>query len=227
MKSAIGLAAPFQVRRGWSGGMARAGRKRKSGERDARGRLKPKKKDIDDRVRTMRQPHRRALARELRAEGIDQHEVGKFIAGEEAESPIGRLWAAGRLRQQDDQDSQASRDRYDAGTMYAQVVGAYRSAIEAPNGGGGSGRGFGCLDLLCKLAPEGCECRYRKERYDRAFEALARIGRRALMAVNRVAVHREPIGDEELVYLVSGLEGLRRVFGLTERRRRGHDRNAR
>jgi hypothetical protein len=206
--------------------MARAGRKRKSGPRKPSGQLKPTKKEVDDRTRTIRQPHRRALARELRAGGADELVVGKFIAGEEAESPIGRLWAAGKLAQISDGDVQAARDRYDAGTMYAQVVGAYRSAIEAPNGGGGSGRGFGCLELLCKLAPENCECRYRKERYDRAFEALGRIGRRALMAVNRVAVHREGIAEEELVYLVAGLEGLRRIFGLTERRKARHDRNA-
>lgn len=206
--------------------MSRAGRKRKNGPRKPSGQLKPKKKDVDDRTRTVRQPHRRALAHELRAAGTDHQDVQKFVAGEEAESPIGRLWAAGRLGQAGDGDIQAARDRYDAGTMYAQVVGAYRSVIEAPNSGGGSGRGFGCLELLCKLAPESCECLYRRERYERAFEALGRIGRRSLMAVNRVAVHREPIGEEELVYLVNGLEGLRRVFGLTARRRRGHDRNA-
>lgn len=207
--------------------MARAGRKRKNGPRHPGGQLKkPKRKDLDDRTRTLRQPHRRALARELRAAGADHLEVEKFVAGEEAESPIGRLWAAGRLNVPGDSDSQAARDRYDAGNMYAQVVGAYRSVIEAPNAGGGSGRGFGCLELLCRLAPENCECRYRRERYDRAFETLAQIGRRALMAVNRVAVHREAIAEEELVYLVEGLEGLRRAFGLTERRKRGHSANA-
>jgi hypothetical protein len=207
--------------------MARAGRKRKAGPRKPSGQLKPKKKDIDDRTRTMRQPHRRAFAHELRAGGTDYLEVQKHVVGEEAESPIGRLWAAGLLKEQGDFDSQAARDRYDAGAMYAQVVGAYRSVIEAPNGGGGSGRGFGCLELLCKLAPENCECQHRRDRYERAYEALGRIGRRALMAVNRVAVHREAIEQEELVYLVSGLEGLRRIFGLTARRNRGHDRNAR
>lgn len=206
--------------------MARAGRKRKPGARKPSGQLKPTKKEIDDRTRTTRQPHRRALARELRLGGASDPEAEKFMAGEEAESPIGRLWAAGHLKQPGDGDVQAARDRYDAGTMYAQVVGAYRSVIEAPNGGGGSGRGFGCLALLCQLAPENCECRFRKERYDRAFETLQRIGMRALKVVNRVAVHREPIAEEELVYLVAGLEGLRKVFGLTERRKARHDRNA-
>jgi hypothetical protein len=207
--------------------MARAGRKRKNGPRHPGGQLKkPKKKDLDDATRTKRQPHRRALAKELRASGVAQLDVDKFVAGEEAESPIGRLWAAGRLNLASDFDSQAARDRYDAGNMFAQIVGAYRSVIEAPRDVAGSGRGFGCLDLLCRLAPEMCECARRKARYDRAFEALAKLSRRALMAVNRVAIHREPIGEEELVYLVAGLDELRRIFGLTERRKARHHLNA-
>lgn len=206
--------------------MARAGRKRKNGPRHPGGQLKKTKKDIDDRVRTMRQPHRRALAHELRAAGVEHLEVEKFTRGEEAESPIGRLWAAGRLKLAGDTDSQAERDRYDAGAMYAQVVGAYRSVIEAPNAGGGSGRGFGCLELLCRLAPENCECARRKEKYDRAFETLTRLSRRSLKAVNAVAVYRQAIEEQELVYLVEGLEALRRVFGLVGRRRPGQHRNA-
>ena len=206
--------------------MARAGRKRKSGTRHPGGQLK-REKQPDDRVRTARQPHRRALAHELRAQGVEETDVRKLAAGEEAESPIGRLWLAGGLRSSGDPDSQASRDRYDAGNMYAQIVGAYRSVIEAPNGGGGSGRGFGCHELLCALARDACECEHRKARYERAYEALRRIGARALKAVNAVAVHRQTLGPEELVYLVAGLEGLRVVFGLTARRGRGQYRNAR
>lgn len=228
---AVGRLAPAAARRetGKKGGiwMSRAGRKRKNGPRHPSGQLrKSKTESPDDRVRAARQPHRRALAHELRAAGADKAEIEKFAAGEEAESPIGRLWASGRLRRPDDPDSQAARDRYDAGAMYAQIVGAYRSAIEAPNGGGGSGRGFGCLELLCALAPESCECARRKARYDRAFEALQAIGMGALKAVNRVAVHREGLAEEELVYLVAGLEGLRRIFGLTAPGRSKHYRNA-
>lgn len=201
--------------------MARAGRKRKSGYRNGDGSLKkPKKADVDDSIRTTRQPHRRALAHELRAGGVDKLEIEKFIAGEEAESPIGRMWAAGMLKQFGDGDSQGARDRYDAGTMYAQVVGAYRATIEAPRDVAGSGRGQPCAaDLLCALEPESCLCARSRDRYNGAFEALTRLSRRALTAVNRVAVHREPIGQEELVYLVAGLEELRRVFGLVGRRR--------
>jgi hypothetical protein len=209
--------------------MARAGRKRKNGPRHPGGQLKkekPKKKDLDDKTRTLRQPHRRALMHELRAAGVAHEDAGKFAHGEEAESPIGRLWAAGRLKQASDRDVQASRDRYDAGNKFAQVVGEYRSVIEAPRDGASEGRGFGCLELLCRLAPEHCECQRRKERYDRAFEALSRLSRRSLMAVNNVVIHRQAIGEEELVYLVAGLEELRRIFGLTERRKRRHHENA-
>lgn len=208
--------------------MARAGRKRKSGYRNGDGSLKKaKKEDVDNSVRTTRQPHRRALAHELRAGGVSKLDVEKFIAGEEAESPIGRLWAAGRLAQLGDGDSQAARDRYDAGTMYAQIVGAYRATIEAPRDVAGSGRGQPCAaDLLCALEPDSCLCARSKDRYDRAFEALTRLSRRSLTAVNSVAVHREPIGVEDLVYLVAGLEELRRVFGLVGRRRSRQHGNA-
>lgn len=207
--------------------MARAGRKRKNGPRHPGGQLKkPKGAPLDHRAKTSRQPHRRALARELRAAGADDDDVKKLTRGEEAESPIGRLWAGGHLKLAGDGDRQAARDRYDAGTMFAQIVGAYRSVIEAPRDVAGSGRGFPCQELLCQLARENCECEHRKDRYMRAFEALTRIGRRALMAVNAVAIHREGIGEGELVYLVSGLEGLRRHFGLTPGRTRKHYRNA-
>lgn len=209
--------------------MSRAGRKRKTGTRHACGQLKrlsTEEREASDRVATSRQPHRRALAHQMRAAGADDVDVRKLTAGEEAESPIGRMWAAGLLKQTGDPDGQPARDRYDAGTMFAQTVGAYRSVIEAPRDVAGSGRGFPCQELLCALARENCECEHRKERYDRAYEALQTIGRRALMAVNAVAVHRQEIEASELVYLVAGLDGLRRVFGLTGKPGRKQYRNA-
>lgn len=226
--SSAGRAMPASLRRPCGVmRMARAGRKRKNGPRHPGGQLiRPRKEDLDDKVRTSRQPHRRALARELRAGKVDAETVQKLSGGEEAESPIGRLWAAGHLKTSGDADSQAARDRYDAASMFASIVGAYRSVIEAPRDVAGSGRGFPCQDLLCALARENCECERRKIRYTRAYEALAKIGRRAIVAVNAVAIHREQIAQQELVYLVSGLEGLRRHFGLTERRKPAHHLNA-
>ena len=145
-------------------------------------------KPEDDRIRAARQPHRRALTHQLRASGAGEVDARKLSAGEEAESPIGRLWLAGYLKLPDDIDSQAARDRYDAANMFAQIVGSYRSVIEAPRDVAGSGRGFPCQELLCALARENCECERRKARYDRAYEVLRSAGVPALKAVTRVAV---------------------------------------
>jgi hypothetical protein len=153
--------------------MSRAGRKRKSGTRHPGGQLK-REHQPDDRVRTSRQPHRRALAHEMRAAGCDYIELKKASAGEEAESPIGRLWLSGRLAAKQDRDAAAARDRYDAGNMFAQVVGAYLSVIEAPGGTSGSGQKSACqADLLCALDTSECACFGRRRRYTNAYEALA------------------------------------------------------
>lgn len=153
--------------------MSRAGRKRKNGPRHPGGQLKNSKTDLDYKVRTTRQPHRRALAHQLRAAGADDVDVKKLAAGEEAESPLGRLWLNGLLTMRSG-DVQAARDRYDAGNMFAQAVGAYLSAIEAPGGTSGSGQKSACqADLLCALDTDECLCFARRRRYTRAYEALA------------------------------------------------------
>lgn len=232
MTSVAGRAQPTGVRGSFGViRMARAGRKRKLGPRDVSGRLKKNKKAYRASEETEDQPHRRMLQTYLQEDGLTVGDAMAFSRGEEAESPIGRLWAAGHLKQRGDSDSQAARDRYDAANMFAQIVGAYRSMIEAPSGGAGSGgahgRGRPCpADLLCSIDPDSCHCSKTKDRYDSAYEALAKISRRALLSVNKVAVHREAIEQQDLVYLVLGLEELRRVFGLTARRRSGQSRNA-
>jgi hypothetical protein len=50
----------------------------------------------------------------------------------------------------------------------------------------------------------------------RAYEALMDVG-----AVGRVAVHREELAPQDVVYLVGGLRALARHFGLTGRGGRG------
>lgn len=259
-----GRVAAIMTRRGNGDDlMSRAGRKRKTGPRHPSGQLKKTKVPDDDRVRASRQPDRRTLAHQLRASGTDELDVRKLAAGEEAESPLGRLWLNGLLSLRDN-DVQAARDRYDAGNMFAQLVGAYLSVIEAPGGTSGSGRKSSCqADLLCALDTSECACFGARRRYTSAYEALAGgkridldagledlpeplrdaiaearrlrqeetfipIGadrRRVLMAVTRVAIYRESLGGEELVYLVRGLEILRQHFGLTERRKSKQYRN--
>lgn len=192
----------------------RAGRKRKGGKRHPGGQLiKPQ---IDLKTRTSRQPHRRGLKDELRAD-------------ERAESPLGRLMLREAI----------NNDEYDAGARYAFLVGEYRATIGAPRTGAGSGRGFECLavviaDLLGKPGSlrgscgdeESCACLRRRKRYEDAFEALGDAGRGALMAVNRVSVQGAEPAAEEIVYLVAGLRALARHFGLTGGPRRAHYQNA-
>lgn len=155
--------------------MARGGRKRKLGERYPSGQLKQKPKaerEADDRTRTSRQPHRRAVARAMRAGGATAADAAVAMGSEAAESPLGRLLLADLLLTPGSDDKQAARDRYDAGCMYAQVVGAYRSVIEAPRAVAGSGRGFPCEPKLCERDPARCECRRRLERYQAAYAAV-------------------------------------------------------
>lgn len=204
----------------------RAGRPRKAGQRHPSGQLVQKskvEKQIDDRVRTSRQPHRRMLRAEDRLD-------------ERAESPLGRLLIKGYLGSElvgkETRISEQAHLRNDAGTMYAQVVGAFRSTIEAPRSTSGSGRGSGCISErygqgdACRWDPDSCACLKRRDRYMAAFEALAQAGRSVLMAVNRVAVAREAIAPEEMVNLVAGLDVLVRHFGLTPRRGGAHYQNA-
>jgi hypothetical protein len=191
--------------------VARRGRKRKLGRRHPSGQL-VREKQPDDRIRTSRQPHRRQVAKEHRLD-------------ERAESPLGRLLLQGRLRAAGELGDEAARDRYEAGMMYAQIVGAYRAVIEAPKSVSGSGRGSACeiagiSESFCE--PETCSCLRRKRRYDGAFEALIGRGQRAAKLVARVAVHREEIAPSDLVYLVDGLQALAVHLGLTGPGRREH-----
>lgn len=192
--------------------MARSGRKRKfKGHLGAGG--DDGSRQPDDRVRTSRQPHRRVLDEEDRR-------------AEEAESPIGRLLLAGHLKTSRDVTGDEPRNRYLAATLFATAVGAYRTVIGAPSTtGGGGGKGYECDVDLCAIEPERCECLRRKTRYRFAYEALASVGRRAVMAVNHVVIHREPITAAEIVYLVAGLDALVTHFGLTNRRREHSIRN--
>lgn len=105
----------------------RAGRKRKSGRRHPSGELVRDKRP-DDRVRASRQPHRRAL------------KEGDRLS-EKAESMLGRLSlqidpASDKKRPK----SLISAEQFEAGELYARVVGKYRSTIESPPSGGGFGR---------------------------------------------------------------------------------------
>jgi hypothetical protein len=148
---------------------------------------------------------------------------------ERAESPFGQLSLLSDPMREGRKVIDES--QYQAGEHYVILVGQYRSVIEGPRSTAGSGQGRGCeggcvITLFGGAEVAICHCLEAKQRYERAFEALARVGRRELMAVNRVAVHREAIAPQDLVYLKAGLDGLARHFGLGVRRHREYSGNA-
>jgi hypothetical protein len=192
------FAAPIDGR----GELGRSGRKRKAGKRHPSGELVRDKRP-DDRIRASRQPHRRGL------------KEGDRLS-EKAESPLGRLNLRGII----------SDDQYEGCQHFVALVGQYRSTIGAPRSIGGSGRGGGCPGD-CATNSDACVCLQRRERYMRAYEALAAAGRAAVMAIIRVAVQREELGrGEDEVNLLAGSSALARHFGLTGRRHRVYSENA-
>lgn len=173
------------------------GRKRKSRRRKPCGRLAPDVRP-DDRKRVAQQPHRRGVPDEVRTD-------------ERAESPLGRLMLRGKI----------DVDAYNAGTRFAAVVAEYRAVIGAPRAdpGIGSGRRSNCALIDTACGAEDCGCRRRQERYDGAYEALARAGRPAQMAVKAVVIERREDGHS-LDALRVGLAALAVHFGFTTHRAR-------
>jgi hypothetical protein len=164
----------------------------------------------DDRLRASLQPHRRDLPLHLRLD-------------ERAGTPLGQLLLTGALN---DRAAPAIGEeaaiRYQAGMLFAQIAGEYRSVIEAPKAVSGSGRGLLCEVNYCWDNEDMCTCYRRKIRYQNAYFALARAGRAAAIAVQRLAVFGEPIGIAGIVYLKEGLDRLAEYFCLTARSERGH-----
>jgi hypothetical protein len=161
--------------------------------------------DIVDRIRVSRQPHRRGVRKDDRLDP-------------KAESVFGRMSLAGVIEPA----------QYDAGLLYAKIVGEYRAMIGAPSGISGSGRGADCWIASsgggCLVAD--CPCRKKEARYARAYGALWDAGQPATKAVARVCVQGETIPREEIVHLKRGLSALVKHFGLTDERPSTHSRNA-
>lgn len=173
--------------------VVRLGRKRKQGRRKPSGDLAADRTDMRQHV--MNQPHRRALENKL-----DQR----------AESPLGGLNIFGLITD----------EQYEAGRLYAGIVGRYRAVIEAPKASASS-----CGTMVANGAEKPVgefiseeEAERRKARYDSAYEALAGSGCRCARAVARVAVYGEacPAGSMQLLRI--GLDALVEHFGLMARR---------
>lgn len=174
--------------------MNRKGRKRKSGRRTASGAL-PRIR-VDYRAMAAAQPHRKWLPEALRE-------------SERAESVLGCLNLIKRISEQ----------QYEAGRRYSVIVGAYRAVIGVPGHMVGNGRGYDCSQAACVVDPDSCICLVRTQAYQRAYEAISRVSRKAHLAINRVAIHNELCSHEQLSHLRDGLDALARHFGLTNHRK--------
>ncbi len=181
--------------------MSRAGRKRKAGRRYQNGHLATVY--VNPRQLAADQPHRRWLPKDVR---LDQR----------ADTAIGGLALIGAITD----------DQCLAGEEYAKAVGRYRSVIAPPAGLRCGGRAYDCEPTWCTAYPDDhCECQSRTSKYNDLFEALTRAGRKALVAVNCVAVHGLRIRRGELRTLRSGLDALVKHLGLTSGRKSLTQRN--
>jgi hypothetical protein len=108
---------------------------------------------------------------------------------------------------QGDADDQNAAPRFDCPSQYADPV-EHDVRIASKN--------ITVRVWPCGAAGEACVCAERRTRYMRAYEAIAAVGRRALMAVIAVAVRGEELGAEEIVYLKHGLRAAQRHLGLQD-----------
>lgn len=212
----------------------RAGRKRKIGAREKNGRLQRRGKPemVEEAVRVARaMPHRRSLRSNDRIDARAESPLGRlnvrgaissgeYAAGETFAAIVGRYRAvidgprpvrslsiATSADAGDVADEQAV-EKFSCPSQWAdpaerelRVAGAHVKVRVWP----------------CGAEGETCHCAQRRERYVRAYEALAQAGRPAIMAVTRIAVRgEEPAGGEDLVNLARGLRALKRHLRLTD-----------
>src|SRR5581483_8965954 len=225
---------PSDIAPGGGGGVAfmGAGRKRKIGARGRTGRLKqkPKSERVEERVRLARsQPHRRGLKSQDKLSELAESPLGRLTlkgvltageraAGEtfaaivnkyrtviEGPKPVRSLSIATSAEPGDSADQEAA-EKFSCPSQYADPIGRQVTI---------GGKLITVREWPCQVAGASCACADRRQRYARAYEAIAGAGRRALMAVIAVAVRNEEIPATEIVYLKAGLSAARRHLGLT------------
>ena len=182
----VGLQTHRLLKYGAQKTMSRSGAKRKF-RGTTPGRQNVRRLSDDDLM--AQQPHRAWLPEARRMDA-------------KAATPLGGLNLIGAITD----------NQYEAGQRYVVVVAEYRSSIGVPmEGYTSSGKGYACTGALrC----EDCECRRRKDRYDRAFEAVSAPSQRAARAVSHVAVFGKGCQSDELAHLKIGLTALSRHFGI-------------
>ena len=214
--------------------MARPGRKRKFSTRERNGRAKRARKAelIEERVRIARsQPHRRELKSNDRASELAELALGRLslrhviskgerAAGEafagivgryrsiiEGPRPVRSLALATSAAPGDSADEEELAERFDCPSQHFGPIEQQQRL----------GREIITTRLWpCQQPGEVCACAQRRARYMRAYEAIAGVGRRALLAVISVAVRGEDLAPQELVYLRAGLRAAQRHLGLQD-----------
>jgi hypothetical protein len=223
--------------------VARAGRKRKGFRREPNGRAQRKTKDecLEERVHIARnQPHRQGLKSNDKTSELAESALGRLslrglltpgerTAGErfagivgayrsviEGPRPVRSLMPETASEHAPATD-EIGGPRFDCPSQYGDVIERHIA--------------IGDVRLVartwpCQLPGETCACVERRDRYACAYEAIANcaagaaaaesIGRRAVLAVIRVAVRGEEPRPEELVYLKRGLAAAARHLQLTD-----------
>lgn len=218
---------------GSSACMGRPGRKRRGFQRERNGRAQRKSKDelLDERVRIARsQPHRQGLKSNEKTSELAESALGRLnlkhfvttgqrAAGETFAGIVARYRgviegprAVRSLMPETASDHAAQSEdlavaRFVCPSQYADPI-EYSVRIGPTT--------LTMREWPCQQAGAVCACAERRDRYMRIYDAISAVGRRALMAVIRVAVRGEEIPAEELVYLRAGLDAAKRELGLTE-----------
>lgn len=194
----------------------RKGRKRRSGQRTAAGRIIARK-PVDYRALAAAQPHRKWLPAAVRGD-------------ERAESVLGclsLLWRiheaknakAVELKQPTSPNQYISEEMYEAGRRFSVIVGSFRQAIGISGNATGSGRSYACEPSACARDRSNCLCEIRTAKYRDATRVLVLAGQKAYNVTYQVAVSDMAPSDEQLADLRCGLLALAVAFGLTGRRK--------
>ena len=215
--------------------MGRAGRKRSARARYRGGRLKPKAKEVEEHVHIARaQPHRRLLKSNDRISELAESSLGRLAlrgivsaaeraAGERFAGIVGAYRAViegprpvrslmpETTPERVKSDEELSARRFACPSEHADPI--ERKVTLA-------GQTISVREWPCQQPGEACACAERRTRYMRAYEAIAAVGRRAVMAVVAVAVRGEELLPSERVYLKRGLMAAAVHLGLTELDRR-------
>jgi hypothetical protein len=127
---------------------------------------------------------------------------GEDVLDVRLESPLGRLNFIGKI----------SKEQYEAGTRYRELAFRYLHAIGAPYPFEQSQPGDYTPAGLMQM-PVDVEAENWEREYNRAYEALFRVGQRAAKAVKGIAVYeRDVIDDFDFNCLTAGLRALAQHF---------------